>query len=291
MSARLVALAAALASAAAPAAAQAQALRTLHVSALSMRADRERVPIGTVFHLAIHVRVRENVAALDELVIPDVGTMQLLGDERSVTHGGGGTDAVETLTLQPSHSGAFTFRPAYLDAIDANTGKPSRFSSNAVRVEILPTAGAHPPPRYGALAERAVELVLLVLAAIALVLGFRAFVRLRRARARSEAHAAPPFVAPAPEPVPARTPREEVADALRTYRTAPAGPALRRLRAALFTAAGTNGGSTLGDALGGTSDHALRLALIAAERAAFGPPHERDGASSELVTAAEAWLR
>ncbi len=210
--------------------------------------------VGHVFHLAIHVRVRENVAALDELVIPDVGTMQLLGDERAVTHAAGGTDAVETLTLQPSQTGAFTFRPAYLDAIDAATGKPSRFSSNPVRVEVVrPSAAA--APRYGAFAQRAVEAVLVVLGAIAVVLGLRALARLRRARARSVAHVAPPLAAPAPAPAtPPRALRDEVADALRAYRVTPAEPSLRRLRAALFTAAGTNGGSTLGDALGATSD-------------------------------------
>jgi hypothetical protein len=143
---------------------------------------------------------------------------------------------------------------------------------------------------YGAFATRAIQLMLLLLAAVALVLGARAVLRLRRAR--GSADAAPPDVpAPQPAPAPVRTPRDEVADALRAYRVAPAEPALRRLRAALFGAAGTNGSSTLGDALGATSDGGLRLALIAAERVAFGPPAERDAASSELVGAAEAWLR
>ena len=54
-----------------------------------MHADFTHVKVGQVFHLAIHARVRENVAALDELVIPDVGTMQLEGDERNVTSSAG----------------------------------------------------------------------------------------------------------------------------------------------------------------------------------------------------------
>ena len=94
-----------------------------------------------MFHLAIHVRVRENVAALDELVVPDVGTMQLEGDERHVTSSPAGTDVVETLTLEPTAPGTFTFKRAYLDAIDARTRKPSRFSANPVRVVV----GAHGP--------------------------------------------------------------------------------------------------------------------------------------------------
>ncbi|HZO94582.1 MAG TPA: hypothetical protein VFB22_12575 [Candidatus Baltobacteraceae bacterium] len=267
----------------------AQALRKLHVTALSMRADRTRVRVGGIFHLAIHVHVRENVTALDELVIPDVGTMQLLGDERAVSHGGGGTDDVETLTLEAVKSGPFTFRPAYLDAIDANTGRPSRFSSNAVRVDVVPPA-AEASRTYGRFAEIAIEALLALLAVVAVFLGVRAAVRLRQARARSTTDVAPPQPRAAPVPAPARSPREEVADALRAYRAAPDEPALRRLRAALFAAAGSNGGATLNDALRTTSDRELRAALVAAERAAFGPPAQRAAASQQLVSAAQGWL-
>lgn len=275
---------------AASASAQAQALRSLHVTALSMRADRTRVQVGQVFHLAIHVHVRENVGALDELVIPDVGTMQLLGDERAITHGGGGSDAVETLTLEPSRSGVFTFRPAYLDAIDANTGRPSRFSSNAVRVDVL-AASADASGAYADAARRALQALLWLVVASLLLIGTIAVVRLRRARGRSVTHAASPeTLSPAP-PVPARSARDEVAGALRVYRTSPAGPALQQLRAALYAAAGTNGGSTLADALRATPDASLRRALVAAERAAFGPPRERDDASRDVTSATEAWLR
>src|SRR6202011_5562540 len=125
--------------------ASAASLRTLHVEALSMRADRSHVAVGEVFHLAIHIRVRENVAALDELVVPDVGTMKLEGDERNVTSSPAGTDVVETLTLEPTVAGAFTLKGAYLDAIDARTHKPSRFSANPVRIVVGAPAPAVAP--------------------------------------------------------------------------------------------------------------------------------------------------
>jgi hypothetical protein len=35
----------------------------------------------------------------------------------------------------------------------------------------------------------------------------------------------------------------------------------------------------------------LRSALVAADRATFGPAHEQEAASRELVDATEAWLR
>lgn len=269
------------------AAAPAWALRALHVDALSMRADRAQVAVGEVFHLAIHVHVREKVSTLDELVLPDVGTMQTLGDERHVSVSPSGTDVVETLTLEPAQSGTFTFAGAYLDAIDARTGKPSRFSANSVRVVV-----AQPARRLGDALWSAVQLLitlllwaLVVAAAIAAVV---LVVRFRR-RPRPVADVAPPVV-PAPRPAP-RSPRDAVAEALRAYRDSPANGSLLRLRGALFAAAGASEGATLSDALARTNDAALRDALVAAEHTAFGPSHIRDASSDALIRTTEGWLR
>ena len=270
--------------------APADALRSLHVDALSMRADRAQPHLGEVFHLAIHAHVRERVSALDELVMPDVGTMQLEGDERHVAASPSGTDIVETLTLEPMVAGSFTFAPAYLDAIDARTRRPSRFSSNPVRVvvigprpeSVVTLTAVHP------LLDAIVRVVLatvavVVVAVVALVLVTRAR---RRRPVAPPAPAAPPVPAPAP-----RTPRDAVRDALAAYRVTPSTVALLPLRATLFAAAGVPAGGTLRDALRATSDAALRAALEAAERAAFGPAFARDAASRDLVDAVEAWLR
>jgi hypothetical protein len=265
-------------------AAPAQALRALHVDALSMRADRTQLQVGQVFHLAIHARVRERVAALDELVVPDVGTMKLEGDERHVTSSAAGTDIVETLTLEPTESGSFTFNGAYLDAVDARTGKPSRFSANPVRVVVAkPVAGVLYPNAVQLLAEALV--VVLMAGAVAGAILVALVLMLRRRRV-------PPVPAPAgPPAVPQRTPRDAVAAALRAYRAAPANGSLTQLREALFDAAGAVRGATLRDALSSTPDRALHVALTAAERTAFGPAHVRDDASAELVDATESWLR
>jgi hypothetical protein len=265
----------------------AAALRALHVDALSMRADRAEVQVGETFHLAIHVHVREPVTMLDELVIPDVGTMQMLGDERNVSTSPSGADVVETLTLEPTQPGTFTFAGAYLDAIDARTGKPSRFSSNPVRVVV-----ATPAPRIGEAVWRAVGLlftllswalvVAVVIAAIVLAVRFRR-------RPRPAVDAAPPVVPAAPPPP--RSPRDAVADALRAYRDSRANGSLLRLRGALFAAAGAGEGATLRDALERTDDAALREALVAAEHAAFGPSHAGEAASEGLIRTTEGWLR
>ena len=266
--------------------ADAQSLRRLHVDALSMRVDHTHPRVGQVFHLAIHVRVREDVQTLDELVIPDLGTLQELGDERQVTHDASGTDVVETITLEPTLAGTFTFQPAYLDAIDARTGRASRFSANPVRIvvggaPVLDTYGAR---LLSAIARAGLIILGLVLALFALAVLGR---RLRR-RERTPVIAKPP---PAPPPSVPPTPREAVAEALRGYRTSPSTPQLFSLRAALFAAAGVPSGATLRDALAATPDHRLRVSLLAAERTAFGPAAARDGASTELIDATEVWLR
>ncbi|MGD0050764.1 MAG: hypothetical protein ABSD03_02950 [Vulcanimicrobiaceae bacterium] len=276
---------------AATAPATAQGLRTLHVDALSMRADRQAIPVGATFHVAIHVHVREHVDALDELVVPDIGTMQPLGDERTVTHANGGTDVVETLTLAPTQPGSFTFRPAYLDAIDGRTGRPSRFSSNPLRVTVVAVGGSPVDAAAGALRQVALVVAILVGVAVVVLLAL-ALVRIGRTRTRASVTVAAPVPQPPPAPAaPPRTSRDEVAAALRRYRTAPANGELRDLRAALFVAAGVAPGATLRDALQAQPGEPLRSALLAAERAAFGAPGVRDAASAELIGATERWLR
>ncbi len=288
---RGLAAAAALACAVAVATSPASALRALHVDKLSMRADRAGVRIGDVFHLAIHVHVREKVQALDELVIPDVGTMQLEGDERHVTASSSGTDVVETLTLEPTQAGAFTFAPAYLDAIDARTGKPSRFSSNPVRVVVTASgAPAVPLAAIGTVVAVVAGTLTTLLCMVAAV--FVLFAVARRRRRVAVAPGAPAAATPPPVPPPAPpTPRDAVRDALRTYRVAPSTAAVMTLRARLFEAAGVPAGATLRDARAATPDPALRAALDAAERTAFGPAYARDASSAELIGATEAWLR
>jgi hypothetical protein len=272
------------------AATPAPSLRTLHVDALSMRADKTRLHVGEVFHLAIHVHVRENVPALDELVIPDVGNMQLEGDERQVTHAASGTDIVETLTLEPTSPGTFTFAGAYVDAINARDGRPSRFRANAVTVHVDGSSAigvSFPTPYFWMLAR---VIGGIALAGFAIIAAGAVLVAIVRRRRRIVPAPVVPRVA-APVAPPPRTPRDDVADALRAYKAIPQTDALMRLRAALFHAAGVAAGVTLRDALAATGDHGLRGALIAAERTAFGPAYARDPASAELVDAVEAWLR
>ena len=250
-----------------------------------MRADSVRVRVGEPFHLAIHVRVRENVAALDELQIPDVGTMQVLGDERHTTHSPAGTDVTETLTLEPVARGRFTFAPAYLDAIDARDRKPKRFSANhpvTVVVDAPLGVPALAGEDLGLLLRRLLGGALIVLGLVAAVVLLVLLDERRRRREPPVVPAPQPTVAPPPPP---RTPRDEVAAALRAYRVAPRRRGARRAARRAVRRGRRAPGATLRDALGASGDQRLRAALLAAERAAFGPAHARDAASAELVDA------
>jgi hypothetical protein len=275
----------------------AQGLRTLHVSAFSMRTDRTHLGVGDVFHLVIQARVRENIAALDELVVPDVATMQLLGDERRTTHDASGTDITETLTFEATARGRYTFAPAHLDVIDPHELRPKRFSADRAVTVVV----ADPPliARIDgwALGRSLATLLAALVAFAAVTLALMGRVRARRERTLVAdvtlcfSKGPPSRDAPARAVPRSLTPRECVAEALRVYRRLPAGPALEKLRAALFGAAGAPPHATARDALAalGRND-ALRDALLAAERTAFGPFEGRDEASRELVERTEVWL-
>lgn len=246
-----------------------------------MRADRTAVPIGADVHLTIHARVRERVAALDELIVPEVGTMHLLGDERRVRQGPGFTDIDETLTLEPVEAGTTLIPGAYLDAVDGRTGKPTRFTTNGVRITVAAAAGQGD----GMLRRVAFVLLGLLLATMGIVLAARTLQR-RSPQARAVAAARDPLPA-----VPALSPREAVREAFATYRRAPSRAALGRLRAALFAAAGTRPGCTARDAATATADAQLIVALREAEAAMFAAPGARAVAADELIETLEGWLQ
>ena len=106
---------------------------------------------------------------------------------------------VETLTLEPTAPGTFTFKPAYLDAIDARTHKPSRFSANPVRVVVDKASPAQTDP-YWQVARFMLPILVagtLLLAAVALVV---TVVRSRRRRLPAVVTVQPAAVAPPPPP-------------------------------------------------------------------------------------------
>lgn len=262
----------------------AQGYPVLHVVALSQRADRATVEPDGTFVVTLHVKITQHRERLDELILGSFVNCEIISNETVRTAVPDGTDFVERLTLQALAPGEATISPAYIDAVDPAAGRPMRFSSNAVRVEVVgsPIAGA--THWFGVSLRRlavAVAIVAGVFAA-AFVL-YTLFVRRRVGKSA-------PAPAPAPvAPTPLREPTvgDRLGQAAERYRQERSETALLDVRAALFGIAGVAAGATLLDALRalGDRDANVRAALLAAENAAFGPAAERATAGERLLAA------
>jgi hypothetical protein len=271
----------------APGAAPAQDLPRLHITALGMHADARVVRPGAIFHVIVHVHVREKRDRLDELVLPALTNAVDLGDERRRVPGPDGTDFYETLTVAASTVGSASFSPAYIDAIDPASGRALRFSSQplTVRVASGTTVEDADPGALMRLLRRAVLFTgaLLVLSALGIV----TLVRLRRRPPPVMQPSAPPPSARKPAP-----PADPLREAVRAYRTQLDDATLDVLRNALFARAGAPAGGTFADALNalGSRDPQLARVMAVAERARFGPDRERAAAARDLIALLDAYL-
>jgi hypothetical protein len=263
----------------APAAVCAQDLPRLHITALGLHADKRIVRPGESFHVTVHVHVREKRDRLDELVLPSLSNAVDLGDERKRVPAADGTDFYETLTVAANTVGTASFSPAYIDAIDPATGHGMRYSSQPLTVSVASGTTVEDADS-GALA-RLLRTTLLTIAAVLVVLiaGIFGLLRLRRR----------PRVVPTPAPAPplptrkARPPGDPVREALAVYRARGDDASLDALRNVLFTFA---------DALRalGARDPQLGRVMAVAERARFGPVHERAPAARDLLVGLDAYL-
>jgi hypothetical protein len=268
-------------------------LPRLHITALGLRADARVVHPGEAFHVIVHVHVREKPARLDELVLPALTNAVDLGDERKRVPARDGTDFYETLTVAANSVGTASFTPAYIDAIDPVTGRGMRYSSQPLNVRV--TAGSRAEPAPDPVAEFFRSSLLTVLrgaawlVAAALVAVVAIVVWLVRGR-----HPRIASVAPRPAPAP---PRRAVpaADVLReacaAYRVRGDDVSLDALRNVLFARAGAAPGATFSDALRalGPRDPQLARLMAIAERARFGPVHERAPAARDLLALLETY--
>lgn len=261
----------------------AQQLARLHVEALGMHADRTFARVASAIHVTIHLHVRERVASLDGVVLPDLTNLAILGDERRLHDDPTGTDYVETLTLTGLRPGVAHLTAAHLDAIDARNGRPTRFSSNDLTIRIEPEAGAVPGAGWRSLLWRA------FLMAFGIVAGAVVLIALIRARVRGvrgSRYDAPPLAVTALPSVEPRSALERALARLRAERTR--GDAVVT-RAALRDFAGAGRDETLESVLvrlDGT-DAALRAALRLAERAAFVADDRLQSGIDELVPAVD----
>jgi hypothetical protein len=272
-----------------PLAARAQTLPRLHITALAMHSDKRVVKPGEQFHVTIHVHIREKRDRLDELVLPALTNAVDLGDERRRSPEPDGTDFFETLTVAASTVGTASFTPAYVDAIDPANGHGMRYSSSPLSVRVAEGTAiddADPGALTGLLRTAALTIAaLLALLAAGIVLLVRRAPRPRR---------------PVPEPhrppaarVVSSTPADPLRDALANYRARGTDESLDALRNVMFARAGVGPGATFADALRalGARDPGLGRAMAVAERARFGPAHERAAAARDLLTILDAYVQ
>jgi hypothetical protein len=243
------------------ASARALQLQRLHVTSFTLTSDVPRARLEEPFHLIVSLHVRENVPEIDNLDLPDFFGVEELGDERHLSAGANGTDYREVLTLVAHQTGSIQFTPATLAAIDARDGKPKRFLTNNLTLQV--TGGIAQVSRAvgGALVS------LLRVVALLLALGVVALIFMRR-RAAIPVDPPAPIEAPPQSP---RSPQDGARDALALLRVERNRPSVLALRRELWAIVGAREGETLADALRHCPDHdtSTRAVLRTAERAAF----------------------
>ena len=84
--------------AAVSAGAPAQALQRLAVTSFALSTDTASPAIDVPFHLVLRLRVRQHVARIENLDLPILAELELLGDVRETVSNAGGTEYRETIT-------------------------------------------------------------------------------------------------------------------------------------------------------------------------------------------------
>lgn len=269
-------------------AAPAQALQRLTVGQFTLAADEPAPKLEQPFHLIVTVRVKQKVGALENLDLPILAELELLGDERRITRDATGTTYRENITVVAHHTGAIHIAPATLDAVDARDGKAKRYFSNDLTLEV--TGGALQPLREAGSAAGAMLRAALSIAFWIVCLAAAAFVAVtifRRRRAVPVAIAAP---LDDPPPAPAvRDDRDLLHDGLLALRAERSRAAAVAVRALVREMVGASQTETLSYVLRrpGAQKPRMRSLLVALERAAFTYDNDLPAAIDDAIAALE----
>jgi hypothetical protein len=250
----------------------AQALQKLTVQSFDLSSDTANPKLEVPFHLIVRVHVRERVASIDNLELPILAELELLGDLRGIRTSPSGTDYTETIAVVAHHTGKISIAPATLQAIDARDRRAKEYSSNGLTIDVGggaldPFAGSKRYLRTAIHWFVGAALwaggLLCVVALVALIFHHRPVKA-----------AAPPPQVPAPAPpraVPQRSRRDQLSDALIVLRAERTRGAAVRVRSAVWRMIGASDGETLADVLGrpDAADARMRSLLRSLERAAF----------------------
>ncbi|HVN68894.1 MAG TPA: hypothetical protein VMU38_04455 [Candidatus Binatia bacterium] len=291
MARRAAAAIAAFALAAVAGIASAQTLARLTVESFVLAADTNAPQVDVPFHLILTLRVRERVTSVENLNLPVLAELELLGDERETTSGSRGTEYRETIAVVAHRAGAIAIGPATLEAVDARDGKAKEWSTNGLTLHV---AGAAPQTlKDGASAIEAGAIVFArtLLVGFGIVAVVVAAVLLLGRRPRPAPIVVPPPVT-VEAPVRRRSPQEQAGDALVVLRAERSRPSAVAVRAAMWRMVGAGEGETLGDVLGRRDirEGTLRELLIALERSAFTYDDDLPAAIEDACGALERFI-
>lgn len=266
---------------------RAQSLQRLTVTQLVLSADTVQPKLEVPFHLIITAHVRENVTSLDNVDLPILAEVEVLGDEHSLARSANGTTYREVIAVVAHHTGSITIAPVTLDAIDTRTGKPSRFSSNSLTIAVAGGA-LEPTVDIAAVFWHVVRITFYVVCGGALLLVVVLLLR-RRPRPRPQMITLPQAT---PVARPARDPREVFRDALVTLRAEPTRATAMRVRHVARALVGASDTETLSDVLRRplAADTRMRDVLRALERAAFTYESDLQAAIGRAIVALEGLL-
>lgn len=275
--------------------ARGQSLERLTVESFNLNADTPSPKIDVPFHLTVTLRVRERIGEIENLDLPILAELELLGDERQTTGGPHGTLYRETIAVVAHNPGPIAIAPATLQAIDARDGKPKEWYTNGLTLRV--TGSISPALNTGGQVVLAVVLralhLLLWLLLFALGVGCIALIVLLlfiRGRPRL---AAAVTEQPAPaESIVERSPRQQAQDALAVLRAQRSRAAAVAVRAAVWRTVGASDGETLADVLHRpeAQEVTLRQLLIALERNAFTYESDLDAALDDACSALERYI-
>jgi hypothetical protein len=266
--------------------ASAQSLQRLTVTQLTLSADTTTPQVEVPFHLIVTAHVRERISELDNLDLPILAELELLGDERSLVAQSGGTTYRETITVVAHHAGTITIAPVTLDAVDARNGRRTRFSSNSLTLHVAgPSAAVVTTVNAW---ERLQNLAVAVFRALLWIVGVAIVLFVFAALTRRRPAPPPPIAYDPPKPVTvdAKTQLREALDTLRADRTR-AGA--MRARSIVRRMVGATDTETLSDVLRRplAAGRDMRDLLRALERAGFTHDADLDAAVAAAIAQLE----
>lgn len=254
-------------------AACAQSLQRVTVTSFELASDNPTPRVDARFHLVITLGIAQRVDDVENLQLPDLSGLEVLGDERGLSSAPQGSLYREVLTVAAHGDGAMTIAPATFDAIDRRDGKAKQWSTNSIVIHVV---GA--PAGAGSALRVLIGRILLATGVGVIVLGALMLPVLRRPPP-VVIEAAPPEAPPAP----ISTPQEQLREALALLRSDPSRHGVMRARSVLHRMVGAVHGETLTDVmLRAKRVHPELVAVLPSiERAAF--TYDDDFASARAV--------